>query len=315
MFDATTSIHFLSISLTIGLPVIGTALGQALSARAALKALNEQPASRQDVSKMIMISLALTETAALLATIVAVMILLGGVRSLPEALAHLGIACALGIPGCVIGLAASIPIKNALASVARQPLFAQKIMYLLFLTLSIQQTPIIFGFLMSLMIRGSGASITHLSEGLALLASGLALGLGSLGPALGIAHFGGNACQSIGLNRHAYNQIFSFSFVSQAMIETPVLFALVISMLTLWISPGDMILKGILYLCAAITIGLCTFGLGIGSGKTAAAACMQLALRPEQYAVISRTSIIAQTLIDTNVIYGLLIAFGFIFFI
>jgi len=313
MFDATTSIHFLSIAFTAGLPIIGTAMGQATSARAAIKTLNEQPASRENVSKIIMISLALTETAALLATIVAIIVLLGGVHSLPEAIAHLGIACALGIPGFAIGMAASQPIKNALAAVSRQPLFAQKIMYLLFLTLSIQQTPIIFGFLISLIIRNSAATITTIPEGLGLLASGLALGLGALGPALGLARFGGSSCRSIGVNRHAYNQIFSFSFVSQAMIETPVLFALVVSILTLFAHPGTLLLNGILCVCAAIAIGMCTFGLGIGSGKTAAAACLQIAYHPEHYATISRTSIIAQTLIDTNVIYGLLISFGLIF--
>ncbi|HVW99202.1 MAG TPA: ATP synthase F0 subunit C, partial [Candidatus Babeliaceae bacterium] len=65
---------------------------------------------------------------------------------------------------------------------------------------------------------------------------------------------------------------------------------------------------GIILLAAAIAMAFSTVGAGISSGKTAAQACYQVALRPDIYSIISRTSIPMQTFIDTYPVYGLVLA-------
>ena len=55
-------------------------------------------------------------------------------------------------------------------------------------------------------------------------------------------------------------------------------------------------------------MGISTIAVGISSGKTAATACNEIAKNPGMYALLSRTSLFAQGLIDTFAIYALLIA-------
>ena len=120
---------------------------------------------------------------------------------------------------------------------------------------------------------------------------------------------GKSACHGLGINRDAYDRLFSFTFVSEAIIETPIIFALIISivLITSTIAP-DNLLKGVMMLSAGLCMSIGTIGPGISSGKTAAAAAHQIALDPEKYSILSRLSMVAQGLIDTCAIYALLIA-------
>ena len=67
-------------------------------------------------------------------------------------------------------------------------------------------------------------------------------------------------------------------------------------------------------LAAGLCTGIGTFGPGISSGKTASAACHQIAVNPEHHGMLSKVSIFAQGLIDTSAIYALLISLLLIFF-
>jgi F0F1-type ATP synthase membrane subunit c/vacuolar-type H+-ATPase subunit K len=136
-----------------------------------------------------------------------------------------------------------------------------------------------------------------------------------MGPAIGMAQFAKVACEGIGFNRHAYPNMLTFTLISEAIIETPIIFSLVIALLviTTTITSTDPLLTSIAMIGAAICIGLGTLGPGISSGKMASAACKQIAIHPELYGTLSRLSMFGQGLIDTCAIYGLLIAITLIF--
>jgi F-type H+-transporting ATPase subunit c len=226
------------------------------------------------------------------------------------ALGEIGIACALALPGFIIGIAASMPAQEALLSIARQPFLSKKITNLMLLTQSLLQTPLIFGFIIALIISNQASRITTLQEALRLIASGLCIAIATIGPAIGGGIFTGSACRSVGVNRSAYSKIFSFTILSQAIIETPVIFAAIISF---WLAFGittttSSLFQGLIYLAIAGVMGIGTIGAGISSGRTAAAACYQIALAPEHSTAVSRTSLIAQGLIDTSAIYAFIIA-------
>ena len=154
-------------------------------------------------------------------------------------------------------------------------------------------------------------------DSLRLISSGLCMGFGSIGPAIGLALFSQKACQGIGINRRAYNQLFSFTLISQAIIETPIIFALMIAASLLFLKPSVMeenLLDGIAFLAAGLCTGIGTLGPGISSGRTARAACEQIALNPETHGTLSRISMFAQGLIETGAIYAILISFLLLFF-
>ena len=178
------------------------------------------------------------------------------------------------------------------------------------ITQSLMQTPVIFAFIVALFIKTQAINVTYLAESLRLIGAGLCIGLGSIGPTIGLSRFSYQACQSLGINRYAYKSIFSFTLISEAIIESPAIFSLVISLvlLTTRVYEPTFTANGVILLAAGLCMGLGTLGVGINSGKMAAQACKSLAFSPENYSTIMRTSLIGQVLIETGAMYAFLVA-------
>lgn len=317
IYEFSDLFHYCTIALSICATSLGVGIGEGIACQAAIEAINLQPASKNEISRISIVGMALIETAAIMGiTISTILLLETQATSSPfSSIAEIGIACAICISGLVLGLVSALPAQQAVLAIARQPFLSQKIFRFMIITQSIIQTPIIFGFIIAILIKSQASAATSLTDSLRLVASGLAIGLGSVGPAIGLARFAATACKGIGINPAAYAQLFSFTFISQAIIETPVIFSLIISILLITsVVHHDSALQGTAMIASALCIGLGTLGAGIASGNTAAAACHQIALNPEKYAPLSRISLFAQGLIDTNAIYALLIALLLLFF-
>lgn len=303
-------LHYGTIALAAAINALGAGIGSGITSNAALRAINIQPSARAEIIKASVLGMALIETAAIMGVSIAFILLFGskGSTSAYAGIAETGIALAICLPGFFIGLISSLPAQQACLSIARQPFFSRKILRFMLITQSVIQTPVVSGFIIAMFIRNEIPHITSYAESIKLLASGLCIGLGSVGPALGLGYFAQTACRSIGVNRNAYGKLLSFTLVSQAIIETSIIFALVIALLIFFASKTITLLGSIALLSAALCTGLGTIGAGISSGKSSAAACEQIALHPEQYPILSRVSMIAQGLIDTCAIYALVIS-------
>lgn len=304
--------HYSTIALVVGVNAIGVGIGQGNASKASIDAINIQPSARSEIMKSSIVGMALIETAAIMGITIAFILFFQTQQQTPSAYAsyaELGIACAISFSGFVLGLVAAWPAQEACLAIARQPFFGQKIFRFMLITQTIIQTPIIFGFIVAMFIKDQALLVTTLPESIRLIACGLCIGLGSIGPAIGLATFARTACRSLGVNRNAYNKLLTFTFMSEAIIETPLIFSLIVAILLINTTiVGDNIAGACALLGAALSIGLGTIGAGISSGKTAAAACEQIALHPENYATLSRASMFAQGVIDTCAIYALLIA-------
>ncbi|MFI5332666.1 MAG: hypothetical protein ACHQVS_01040 [Candidatus Babeliales bacterium] len=308
-------LHYGTIALAAAINAVGVGIGEGITSRAAIEAINIQPHAKTDIIKTAVFGMALIETAAIMGITVALILLISTQTNTSDyaRIAESGIALAICLPGLFIGFVSAFPAQEACLSIARQPFFSQKILRFMLLTQSVLQTPIISGFIIAMLIRAQAEYVTTLAQGLQLLASGLCIGLGSIGPSIGLGIFARTACKSISINRDAYNRLLSFTLVSQAIIETSVIFALVISILIVFANPALTIVGGLALLGAAISTGLGTFGAGISNGRTSAATCKAIALNPDTYTQLSRTSMIAQSLIDTTPIYALIVSIILIF--
>ena len=313
-------IHYGTIALTAAINAIGVGIGQGLTSRTALEAINRQPAASDEITKAALLGMALTETAAIMGTFMSVLLLLSTnsyLHSYYSGLAELGITFAICFSGFVLGIASALPARAACLAIARQPFFSQSIIRFMMISLSLLETPVVFGLIIALFIQGQAQDVTTMRDSLRLIASGLCIGLGSVGPAIGLGLFARNACEGIGRNRDSYNQIFSFMLVSQAIIETPIIFSLIVSVSLIFLVPSssqENILDGIAFLSAGLCTAIGTIGPGISSGKTAMAACKEISKNPETYSNLSRLSMFAQGLIETGAIYTVLISFMLLFF-
>jgi len=308
--------HYGTIVLSVALTSLGVGIGEGLASQAAIDAINRQPEAKSVITRTALIAMALIDTAAILGVILAAMLIFNQpATSMYAHTAELGIAFAIGISGLVLGLTSSLPAQQTMLSLARQPFFSQQIFRFMLVTLSTIQTPIIFGFIIAILIKGQAAQVTTFTDSMRLIASGLCIGLGSIGPSIGLGIFTKTACQGVGINRNAYNKLFSFTLISEAIIETPIIFALIISLLLIFTNvPEDNMFTALTMFASALCIGIGTIGAGIGSGKTASAACHNIARNPQQYSLLSATSMLAQGLIDTSAIYALIISLLLFFF-
>ena len=233
--------------------------------------------------------------------------------NLPAALTQLGAALAFVLPAIVVSIVAAYPLEANIKALARQPLMQPKLMRLLLLTQIMLQTPILFGFLISVFIHTNVETTVLMTEGIKMIASGLVFGLGSIGPIIGLAYFARQASVAIGRNSTAYDNIFAFSFVSQGIIETPVLFVFVVSLMLCFAPLSVASYAGIAYLMSALAMSFTTVPAGISSGIMAGSACEEIGSYNHRYPEISRTSLLGQVFIETNTIYGLIIVFIMIF--
>lgn len=318
MYATPEFIHYGTIAFAVGVTSVSVGIGESLASLSALNAINIQPHARGEIARTAIIGMALVETAAILGVIIAVLLLFSARPAEPNFysnLAEMGIAFALCITGFVSGLVSALPTRAACLAIARQPFFAQKITRLMLITQSLLQGPIIFSFIIALIISYQAADATTLGDSLRLMASGLCIGLGSIGPSIGLAIFAQNACRGLGINPQAYNKILSFAIISQTIIETPIIFSFVIAMtLLIMTSTTDASsIQGIAFLAASLCTGFGMTGPGISSGKTAAEACKQITINPDAYSMLSRVSLFAQGLIETCAIYAVLISFLLIF--
>jgi F-type H+-transporting ATPase subunit c len=315
MTELSAFLHYGTIAFGVGINAIGVGFGQGLIGKAALAALNQQPSARSEITRTAILGIALIETAAVMGLFISMLLLRANHQNHFSGLAELGITLAICIPGLVIGLVSSWPAQSACMAVARQPFSAQRISNFMALMQALIQTPVIFGLLIALFISRQATDAATLFDSLRLIGSGLCIGLGSIGPAVGLAIFSRTACESLGVNPKASNAILSFTFVSAPLIETPIIFSFLISVILLFLpGTGTLTIDGIALLSAGLCTGLGTMGAGIGSGIIAQGACRQIALNPDSRSILSRTSMFGQGLIETCTIYAILISFLLIFF-
>ncbi len=69
------------------------------------------------------------------------------------------------------------------------------------------------------------------SEGLKLLAAALAIGIGAIGPGIGIGLIGGRALEAMGRNPEAESSIRTTMILAIAFAEAVAIYALVISLI------------------------------------------------------------------------------------
>jgi F-type H+-transporting ATPase subunit c len=74
----------------------------------------------------------------------------------------------------------------------------------------------------------------ELTQIAAYIAAGACMGIGTLGPALGLGFIGGKACESIGKNPESSNAIMRAMILALALTEALGVYALLISLLLIY---------------------------------------------------------------------------------
>lgn len=303
-------LHFGSASLTLFLSACGTGIGQGIAGAHALDSMTRQTLGTNQAFRAMIIGLAIMESGGIFALVLSLLLIFSSTPDITLAIAtsEVGIALAMGIASAIVGISSSFTVAAACKSIMRQPFFSQKIMTTMLLSQSIIEAPVIFAFIISLMIKNYSSPSLTLFSAFRLLSSGLVIGIGSIGPAIGQAIFSSSAQKAIGNNLSAYKNIFTFMLLNQAVIETPVIFSLLVSFLIIYFPCTDSLVSAFAFLSAALCMGMGSIGTGIANGYVGSSGCSEISLNPNVYPAILRATLLSQAIIEAPVIYTFIVA-------
>ena len=112
----------LGAGLAIGLGAVGSAIGEGYIAMNAMNALSRQPGESQKILRLMIIGQAITETAAIFALVLALVLLFGaGGTGAMKAVTYLSAGIAIGFGTIGSGFGAGLPGGSALKGLGRNP--------------------------------------------------------------------------------------------------------------------------------------------------------------------------------------------------
>ena len=150
--------------------------------------------------------------------------------------------------------------------------------------------------------------IEILVDGTAFLGAGLAMGFGAIGAAIGEGYTAGQANAASGSRPELSGNIIKNMLIGQAVAESAAIFALVVSMLLLFMEFPGSVMSGFSLVAAGLCMGLGALGSGIGSGFPAAEACVGMARQPQATSSLTNTMILGAAICQSPAIFALVIA-------
>ena len=148
----------------------------------------------------------------------------------------------------------------------------------------------------------------------AFVGAGTAMGLGAVGAAIGEGYTAAEANGAVSRNPELSGDIFKNMLVGQAVAESASIFALVVSILMLFLGvPVDNLLNGAALLGAGFCMGFGAVGSGIGSGFPGGQACQGIARQPAVTSRLTTNMLIGSAVCQTPAIFSMVVALMLIF--
>ncbi len=234
-----TAAVVLSAGLCMGIGAIGSGVGSGFPAGAACKGMARQPGMGGRLTTNMLIGSAVCQTPSIFALVTSFILLFTDftVRPLcPTWAAVLGAGLATGLGAVGSGLGGGLVAGASCDGVARTPSAASSVTNVMLLGQAVTQTTAIYGLLVSfiLMFKTFDAT-TALAPAMGLLAAGLCMGIGAIGPGVGEGFTAQSTVQWIARNEKATAELTRSMLVGQAVAESTGIYALVISLVLIFV--------------------------------------------------------------------------------
>jgi ATP synthase F0 subunit c len=169
------------------------------------------------------------------------------------------------------------------------------------------------------MASPDGAAADSWAQAAAYLSAGLCLGFGSLGSGIGCGLVGSDAVEAAGRNSRRSGKIMVYMLVGQAWSQTPNILALVIGLMLVFGSFGDVTGIETIGMVGRLTaVGICmgigTIGPAVGIGFVGAKFCRALADSPEHGdGMLRNTFFVGAAVAESTTVYAFVIALLLLF--
>lgn len=229
----------LASGICMGFGAIGSGVGSGFPAGAACIGMARQPAMGNRLTTNMLIGSAVCQTPSIFALVTSFILLFTdfSVRPVsPTWAAVLGAGIASGIGAIGSGLGGGLVAEASCEGVARQPLTVTPVTNIMLLGQAVTQTTAIYGLLVSFILMFKTFPATDaLAPSMALLAAGLCMGIGAIGPGIGEGFTARSAVAGIARNESATAELTRLMLVGQAVAESTGIYSLVIALVLIFV--------------------------------------------------------------------------------
>ena len=145
------------------------------------------------------------------------------------------------------------------------------------------------------------------------LGAAMSVGFGAIGAAIGEGYVAGWASASIGSRHEKAPDVIKNMLIGQAMAESTAIFALVVSMLLLFMKFNNSYITAMALISGGLCMGFGAIGSGVGSGFPAAKACEGMVRQPALTSTMTNTMILGAAVCQSQGIYSLVVAMMMLF--
>ncbi len=225
----------LGAGLAIGLGAIGSAIGEGYIAMNAMQALGRQPNASQPILRLMIIGQAITETAAIFALVLALVLLFGtGGEGVMKSVTYISAGIAIGFGTIGSGFGAGLPGGSAMKGLARNPENSDVLTVQMIIGQAVTQTSTIFALTVSLILVTLNPEESYLKI-FALLGSAFAMGFGAIGPGIGDGIVAKNANEAVGRSPKHMGLLTRTMIIGQAITETTDIYSLVVALILIFV--------------------------------------------------------------------------------
>ena len=229
----------LGAGLSMGLGAIGSGVGSGFPAGEACSGTARQPEASGQLTTNMLIGSAVCQTPAIFSMVVALMLLFmnfSGSPLSPKWAALLGAGISTGLAAIGSGIGGGMAAGGSCEGIARQPHSVGNVTTLMLVGQAVAQTPSIFGLLVSfiLMFKSFPESAT-LSASMALLAAGISMGFGGIGPGIGNGMAAQSAVKWVARNVELTGDLMRTMLVGQAVSQSTAIYAMVVSLVLIFV--------------------------------------------------------------------------------
>ncbi|MEA2040432.1 MAG: ATP synthase F0 subunit C [Thermodesulfobacteriota bacterium] len=316
MMDSITYISassFIGAAMAMGLGAIGAALGLGYAAGRADESMSYRPEMSGQLLKNMLIGQAITETAAIFALVIAIILLFAepASTSVLASWSAIGAGLSIGLSAIGSGVGAGLPAGAACVGMARQPDNKGKIFTTMLIGSAICQTPVIFGMVISFLLLFMDLSDIPLYPGwAAILGAGLATGLATIGSGIGNGLTSMEAVRGIARNPDTSSDTSRVMLIGMSVGQSTAIYGFLVSLLLVFtgLEPSTTLASSLKLIGAGLSSGFGGIGPGIGLGIVSAYAVKWVARRPEATGTLTRTMLVGMAVTESTAIYGLIVA-------
>jgi ATP synthase F0 subunit c len=229
----------LGAGLSMGFGAIGSGLGSGFPGGQACLGISRQPAVSSRLTTNMLIGSAVCQTPAIFSMVVALMLIFMDFSSQPLQptwAALIGAGLSTGLAAIGSGLGGGLAAGASCDSVARQPRSTGQVTTTMLVGQAVAQTPSIFGLLISFVLMFKAfPEATSLSAPMALLAAGMCMGFGGIGPGIGNGMTAEGAVRWVARNLEHAGDLMRTMLVGQAVAQSTAIYAMVISLVLIFV--------------------------------------------------------------------------------